>query len=247
MAGLAVRILGSGDAFGSGGRLQTCIMVEAPATRFLIDCGASSLIAIKRAGVDPNSIDAVMITHLHGDHFGGLPFLVLDAQLVSRRTRPLIVAGPPGLVERVIQAMEVFFPGSSSVSRKFALELVELQPGQRREVGFAGVTPYEVVHPCGAPAFALRVDCAGKTICYSGDTEWTESLVTAAAGVDLFIAEAYFFEKAVKYHLDYKTLRGQLGRIRPKRVILTHMSRDMLDHVDEVDCEHAEDGKLVTL
>ena len=77
---LAVRFLGTGDAFASGGRFQTCIMLETNQERVLLDCGASSLIPIKRAGIDPNEISLVLITHLHGDHFGGLPFLVLDGQ-----------------------------------------------------------------------------------------------------------------------------------------------------------------------
>lgn len=91
MGDVRIRFLGSGDAFGSGGRLQTCIHVEGGGTQFLVDCGASSLIAMKRVGVDPTSIDVALITHLHGDHFGGLPFLILDAQF-SRRSRPLTIA-----------------------------------------------------------------------------------------------------------------------------------------------------------
>src|SRR5919204_495218 len=106
--------LGSGDAFGSGGRLQACISVRSEQAHVLLDCGASSLVAMKRLGVEPNSVDAVVLTHLHGDHFGGIPFLVLDGQF-SRRERPLLVAGPPGTRERVVQAMEVLFPGSSGV------------------------------------------------------------------------------------------------------------------------------------
>ncbi|MBM3572643.1 MAG: MBL fold metallo-hydrolase [Alphaproteobacteria bacterium] len=242
---VSVRFLGSGDAFGSGVRFQTCIMVDAPGTRFLMDCGASSLIAMRRFGVDPNSIDVVLITHLHGDHFGGLPFLVLDGQLVSQRARPLIIAGPPGLVDRLGQAMEVFFPGSSGVTRKFAVEVVELRPEQENAVGLITVTPSVMTRPCGAPPLALRVGCAGRVICYSGDTEWTDALIPAARDADLFIAEAYFYDKSVKFHLDYRTLRRQLDQIRPRRLIVTHMSADMLAHLGELDCEHADDGLTV--
>src|SRR5919107_4584453 len=105
-----VRFLGSGDAFGSGGRFQTCIQVRSGEAHFLIDCGASSLVAMKHFGVDPSLVDIILLTHLHGDHFGGLPFFVLDAQYVSRRKKPLIVAGPPGLEDRVNEAMEALYP-----------------------------------------------------------------------------------------------------------------------------------------
>ncbi len=242
-----VTFLGSGDAFGSGGRLQACILVETGGSRTLLDCGASSMIAMRRAGVDPNSVDAVLLSHLHGDHFGGVPFMVLDAQLVSRRSRPLVVAGPPGTARRVTEAMEVLFPGSSQVERRFPLELVELTPGATRAFGDVVVTPSVVQHASGAPPFALRIECGGRLIAYTGDTEWTDALIEAARGADLFIAEAYFFEKRVRFHLDYATLARALPGIGAKRVILTHMSQDMLSRLPEVPCETADDGKTVTV
>jgi ribonuclease BN (tRNA processing enzyme) len=75
MGTIQVRFLGSGDAFGSGGRLQTCICIKTANSTFLVDCGASALIAMHRYGVVPNDIDMILLTHLHGDHFGGIPFL----------------------------------------------------------------------------------------------------------------------------------------------------------------------------
>jgi ribonuclease BN (tRNA processing enzyme) len=242
-----IRFLGSGDAFGSGGRLHTCIHVHSEDATFLIDCGASSLIAMKRFGIDPASIDAVLVTHLHGDHFGGIPFLVLDAQFVSRRTRPLTVAGPPDLQRRVHDAMKVLFPGSSRVRRRFSLEFIELPEGEAIDIGALTVTPYGVVHPSGAPAYALRVECGGKVVSYSGDTEWTDSLLRAARGADLFVCEAYFFERKVPYHLDYRTLMAHRAQLGCRRLILTHMSEDILRRLGEVEVEWAEDDKLLAL
>jgi len=247
MGGTNVRFLGSGDTFGSGGRFHTCIHVCSEDATFLIDCGASSLIAMKRFGVDPSSIDAVLVTHLHGDHFGGIPFLVLDAQLVSRRTRPLTLAGPPGLEGRVRDTMEALFPDSSRVRRRFELEFVELSEGEAIGIGALTVTPYGVMHPSGAPAYALRIGCGGRVISYSGDTEWTDSLLSAAQGADLFICEAYYFEKKVPYHLDYRTLMDHRSELGCRRLILTHMSDDMLGRLGDVEAEWAEDGKSLTL
>jgi len=201
---------------------------------------------MKRASLDPSEIGCVLLTHLHGDHFGGLPFLILDGQF-ARRTRPLVVGGPPGVRERVEAAMEVFFPGSSSIAQRFPVEFVELREGTPTLVGPASVTPFAVKHASGAPAYALRVEYGGKVITYSGDTEWTESLVDAARGADLFVCEAYFFEKKIKHHLDYRTLRENRQRIDCRRIVLTHMSADMLSRRSEADVECADDGLVITL
>jgi ribonuclease BN (tRNA processing enzyme) len=246
MSQVEILFLGSGDAFGSGGRFQTCFHVRAEATQFLIDCGASSLIAMKRFGVDPSSLDIILLSHLHGDHFGGLPFLILDAQF-SRRTRPLVIAGPPGVEARVRNAMEVLFPGSSAVQRKFIVQFAELAEGSETVLGPLSVIPYRVVHPSGAPSFALRVTCGGKVIGYSGDTEWTDTLVQAARGADLFICEAYVFEKKIKYHLDYRTLMDRRTQLGCRRLMLTHMSDDMLQRLQGLDADWAEDGKRIVV
>ena len=246
MSQVEILFLGSGDAFGSGGRFQTCFHVRAEATQFLIDCGASSLIAMKRFGVDPSSLDIILLSHLHSDHFGGLPFLILDAQF-SRRTRPLVIAGPPGVEARVRDAMEVLFPGSSAVQRKFIVQFAELAEGSETVLGPLSVIPYRVVHPSGAPSFALRVTCGGKVIGYSGDTEWTDTLVQAARGADLFICEAYVFEKKIKYHLDYRTLMDRRTQLGCRRLMLTHMSDDMLQRLQGLDADWAEDGKRIVV
>jgi len=75
-----LQFIGSGDAFGSGGRNNTCFHVVGENVNLLIDCGASSLPALKRAGISREAIDLILITHFHGDHFAGLPFFLPDAQ-----------------------------------------------------------------------------------------------------------------------------------------------------------------------
>jgi len=223
-----IQLLGTGDAFGSGGRLHTCFYVAASTTRFLIDCGASALISMRRFGVDPNDIDTVFLTHLHGDHFGGLPFLILDAQFVSRRRRTLAIAGPEGLRRRLPEMMESLFPGSWTAERPFAVQVEELPPETRTAIGSVTATPFPVRHPSGAPSYALRLEVDGRIIAYSGDTEWIDTLIAAGREADLFIAEAYVYDRKIPNHLDWSSLAHHLAEIRPKRLILTHMSQDML-------------------
>ena len=247
MKKVSIKFLGSGDAFGSGGRLQTCIFIESAESKYLLDCGASALISMKRFAMRTDEIDAILITHLHGDHFGGIPFFILDSQLISKRTRPLVIAGPPGIKERVDTAMEIMFPGSSRVKQKFQIEFLELYAGTRTKLNHDIVTAHEVVHASGSPSYALRLDCAGKSIVYTGDTEWTDNFITILRGVDLFIAEAYFFDKKIKFHLDYKTLLEKRDKLDCKRIIITHMNDDVLYRLDKLELEYAEDGKEIIL
>lgn len=241
---IRLHFLGCGDAFGSGGRFQTCFHVQAAHGAFLIDCGASSLVAMKRSGLDPSEVGWILLTHLHGDHFAGIPFLILDGQF-SGRTLPLVVAGPPGVVSRVEATMEALFPGSSRVTRHFPVKFIELLERIETTVGESFVTAFAVRHPSGAPSYALRVQYDQRVIAYSGDTEWTESLVDVARGADVFICEAYFFAKKIKYHLDYETVWSQRNRLECHRIILTHMSADMLARISETKIECAREGQTI--
>ncbi|MDE2230024.1 MAG: MBL fold metallo-hydrolase [Alphaproteobacteria bacterium] len=234
--------VGSGDAFGSGGRFNTCFLVRGTGCRFLIDCGTTSLVALKRAEIDLNAIDGVVLTHLHGDHFGGLPFLLLDAQLISKRVRPFFIWGPEGFEARLAVLREALFPGSSAAALKFTIETATHAPAARRAgAGFA-VTPYPAAHSAGAPCFALRIECDGKVVTYSGDTAWTESLIDAARDADLFVCECSSFARDLPGHLSWRTLAARLPSIGAKRVVLTHMNPDMLAQTPTVGLETASDG-----
>jgi ribonuclease BN (tRNA processing enzyme) len=244
---MQLQFVGCGDALGSGGRYNTCFHVTGERVNFLIDCGASSLPTMKRLGINGDAIDLILITHFHGDHFGGLPFLLLDAQF-TRRTRPLVIAGPEGIEMRLTQLMEVLFENSSKTQQRFDLSVVALRPEQTRSFGAADVTPYPVVHgESGGPFLAYRVETEGRVIAYSADTEWTETLIPLARDADLFIAEAYTYDKVVKNHLSLKTLEAHLPKINPKRLILTHMSDDMLARLGTLGHTAASDGMIVEL
>ena len=241
---MRLRFVGCGDAFGSGGRFNTCFHATGEQANFLIDCGASSLLALKRLDIACDDIDLILITHFHGDHFGGLPFLLLDAQF-TRRTRPLVIAG---IETRLTQVMEALFENSSKTKQRFELSVVALNPHETREFGAVQVTPFAVRHgSSGGPFLAYRIEAEGRIIAYSADTEWTETLIDAARGADLFIAEAYFYDTVVKNHLSLKTLEAHLPNIEAKRLILTHMSDDMLGRLDRLAYTAASDGMVVEL
>lgn len=247
MSSVSIRVLGSGDAFGSGGRLQTCFHIAAGDFRFLIDCGATALIAMKRYGVDPGAVDAILLTHLHGDHFAGMPFLDREAQIAGQRTRPLIIAGPAGVEERLRQAMELLFPGSTQGAHTYPVEFAELMDGEDNHIGPLRVRSFPVVHTAGTNPHALRVEVAGKVVAYSGDTGWTPQLLEAASGADLFICECYTWESRKRNHLAYSTLLERYEQLGCKRIMLTHAGEDVLARRSELQFPLAEDGELIEL
>lgn len=244
---VTVTFAGCGDAFGTGGRYQACIHLrEQNRPAVLLDCGATSVSALKRLDLVPAEIGTVFVSHLHGDHFGGLPFLILDGQFAGRRS-PLTVAGPPGVAARLHEAMEAMFPGSTNVHRRFDVDVVELAPGTSTSVAGMKVRTWEVNHPSGAPPLALRLSIGGKIVSNTGDTAWTDDLVTVAADADLLIAEAYYFDKAIPYHLRHTDLADHKSELSSRRIVLTHLSADMLARRDQLDFEAAFDGLTLEL
>lgn len=243
---MRILCLGTGDAFGSGGRNQTCFHLTTGRGRHLLDCGATSLVAMKAAGIDPNTIDSVLITHLHGDHIGGLPFLILDGQFHGR-TEPLRVVGPPGIAGRLHALMEAMYPGSSAKVRRFAVDVVELAERQPMGVADLTVVAHQVVHSSGAPPYGYRIEADGRVLAYTGDTEWTDALLDLARGADLLLCECYSGDRAMRHHLDWPTLAARIPDLQCRRLMVTHMGPEMLARVQDLPVESVYDGLEITI
>lgn len=242
-----LRFLGTGDAFGSGGRLHTSTLVRSRGGDVLVDCGPSVLAALRREALDPNAIDAIVLTHLHGDHFAGVPFLLMDGHYAAGRTKPLLIAGPAGVEAAVSRALEVLFPGSGDLAMRFAVTYREWQAGDPTTAGPARVTPVPVRHSANLPCFGLRVEVGGRVLAFSGDTEWVDSLVDLSAGADLFVCECSGYETAPAHHLDFVTLARHRSELNCRRLILTHMGEDMLSRVGELPFDAARDGLVLRI
>lgn len=231
---MRLTIAGSGDAFGSGGRSNTCFWLETAKSTLLVDCGASALPALKALTLDPNRIDAIVLSHLHGDHFGGLPFLLLDGQFLSRREKPLLIAGPSGTRARLDTLLEVFFPKSTGSKWRFPWQVVEITVGVQSDVLGHSLLTAEMIHQSGAASTAVRLSDGQKAFAYSGDTEWTDALLPIARDADLFICECSGYAGRITGHMSWEILKSRLGDLRARQVMVTHMNPSMLARVDEI-------------
>ncbi len=247
--GVRIRFIGCGDAFGSGGRLQTCLCVESDTHRFLVDCGASALVGLRKFGVDPNAVDTVLVTHMHGDHYAGIPWLALQRATAGVR-RPLTVLGPKGIAKRLPGLGNHLFPSASPRPNRFNLDIREyasFRPATLGEVWPGGLTltGYPVTHVPATNPHALRIEVGGKVIVFSGDTAWDDNLIEAAARADIFICEAWSLRPRAPVHLDIETLRARRADLDCERIMLTHMGDDVLAALPIEGFEAAEDGMVV--
>ena len=249
---MKVTIVGCGDAFGSGGRSHTCFRLDAAGHTLLVDFGAGAIIAWNRSGFATSEIDAVVVSHLHGDHFGGLPFLLLQCQFVERRRKPITFLGPPGLRARLDMAFEVFFPGTRSMRWTFDWTVVEVLPRHQYDIAGFSLLTLEVDHPGGAAATGVRVTGGGRVFAYSGDTAWIESLIDLAAGADLFIIECYSAARPIPGHIDWPTLDLNRSRLAARRLMVTHMGEsegagELRDRLSRCGIGTCADGDVIDL
>jgi ribonuclease BN (tRNA processing enzyme) len=238
--------LGTGDAFASGGRNAMAILLRGDGFGVLLDCGPNTLVALKRASLSPADVDLVLLSHHHGDHFAGVPFLLCHERYLGRRIKPFRVFGPPGTVPILEKLGGLFFPGIEPAP--FPIEYRDLHPEEEQKEGERlAFRSFPVDHFPSGVALGYRVTIGGKVVVYSGDTAWTDVLTRESEGADLFVCECSSMEPTEKKHTSYSDLTRNRDRIAAGRTLLVHAGDDVIARQGELAFELARDGMRVAL
>ena len=242
---IRLQLIGTGDAFSSGGRNQTSFHVTYNGYQFLIDCGATSLTALKHAKISSREIDAIIITHFHGDHYGGLPFFFIDLGYNQSRTKDLTIVGPTGVKDRVLTALEIFYPGTNLADFNYQTHFMEYKEGEVLALADLSIEAFQVIHAPESNPHGFKITLNGKILAFSGDTGWTDQIFPIADNADLFICECNFYDTEFPFHLNYHQIMKHLKGFNCKRIILNHLGKEMLERIEDLELECAYDGQII--
>lgn len=223
----------------------------------MIDFGATALMGLRQLGRAPSEIRGFAFTHLHGDHVGGYPFLVIDGMFHDVRTDRLDIVGPAGVSQRLNAVLEAAYGDLATRERPFETRMRELFAGGSIEIAGATIRGFAAEHmdPPEEP-MCLRVEApGGKTIAFSGDTAMCDGLFAAADGADLLVAECSCLAHPCGRHCTWEEWKEALPRVKARRVLFTHLGTAVRARVDEllddapdgVDLAFADDGLVVEL
>jgi ribonuclease BN (tRNA processing enzyme) len=200
-----------------------------PTGHILLDCGFTTPHLYFKLIDDANALQGVWISHFHGDHFFGVPLLLLRFWEMNR-TAPLYLAGLPGIQDKIERAMELAYPG---FSEKLAFEIIyhQANPGTHFDCGGCRWSFAPMDH--SKAALALRLDSNRKSLFYSGDGRPTRDSTALAKGADLAVHEAYRMEGDTPGHSSVAGCMDFAAEAEVKRLALLHMNRQDRAHRKE--------------
>lgn len=248
----SIKFLGTGDALHSGGRAHQSIAIEASGHLLLIDCGQTALYIMEKyhpLGDKSHSrieeIDAVLFTHLHGDHFSGVIALDLNWTRNYPRHHGIIYAGPPGIQTSFELLYNLIYPGlylkAQNIQRKFIEYQADAQDvcSQKNYDIFEDESFLISIFPmdhgcmtCYGYKIKIQLDTGEtRTIAISGDTQWNKNLLPLCQDSDLAILECKGLDSAPDDHLSWKQIQARLFDIQTKQLCLVHRGKELLETI----------------
>jgi ribonuclease BN (tRNA processing enzyme) len=241
---LEVKVVACGDAFGSNASHNSCYWIKYEGKNYLLDCGALAISNIKKFNMDITAIDAIFLSHLHGDHFGGLAFIFTELAYAKDFNETIKIIGPKGTDQKLEQLQELFYPGSWEKVKSF-IEFIDLNNSKHSELpDFEFI---RVPHSENLECFGIKLIFGSRILSYSGDLEWTDKIVELSRGADLFICECFSFDQKISGHISYSEIQSNIDILSCKKLVLTHLGQSMLNNLDKIDIHYLKEGEDIIL
>jgi ribonuclease BN (tRNA processing enzyme) len=242
-----VVFVGTSDAFGAGGRRQSAVFVRGERGGMLLDCGGTTNSGLAQLGLVRDEVDVILISHFHGDHFGGIPAFLYASLYVDARTHPIEIVGPPEVEARVHALARAMGHHLGNREWTFPIRYREIHAGQSISAGPATVEAFATQHQPEANPQGYRVRLGREQIAYSGDTGWFADLPSEIAASDLFICECTLHKASLNFHLSLEELREHRDDLDCGRLVLTHLGEEMSRERGQIEIDTADDGMSIKL
>lgn len=235
---MRVTFVGVGEAFDEN-LANTSVLVDFDSSTVLLDCGFTAASAFWRVAEKPLELDALYITHFHGDHYFGVPALLVRS-IEEGRTKPLTILGQTGVGDRIPQLMEMAYRGTMA---KAAFEISYIECDPISDFEHAGFRFRFAINDHPMPSLSVRLDAGGRSVFYSGDGRPTAETLALATGVDLVVHESFSLEPDKPGHgtvdssIDFakKAGAGKLALVHVQRGVRRDRENEILTRADASD------------
>jgi len=219
---LELSFLGSANAFTPGGRYWSGFVANG---RYVFEAPPTLLPHLKRLGLPLTDIQAVFISHFHGDHFLGLPFLFLEYLYLTPRQDDLFIVGPPGIEAKSEGLADMAFPGLSDADAGYRRVYLEAQPGGEQPLADVRFQALPMRHAGQKlECFGYKLSLGDKTVAYTGDTEMCDEIFLLAQGADVLVMDCSYCQGEGPQHLGLEGALEVRKRVSTRTtIILTHL------------------------
>ncbi len=226
MADLDLRFIGTGNAFAPGGLCWNGFLVN---ERYLFEAPPQALMSLNRLGVDPNAVEAVVLSHHHGDHFLGLPFLLLHWKYLGR-TAPVRIVGPAESEAVTRQVCERVYPGLIG-SHGYELEWLTATPGTPVQIGELTVESVPVKHDPKLENLGFACEIGGRRFGYTGDSALCDAVLDLARRSEVLVTECASRAEQLPIHMnlvdDVPVVHAALAP--GASLLITHINSDVTE------------------
>ena len=243
-----VTVVGSGNAFNTDGRAHSAYLLETSSGKFfLIDAGPTTLYRLRQMNFSSDRIDCILFSHFHGDHMGGLPFILLDMDIVCKKKDDVVIIGPEEIEIKWKAWYELAYSGHRLA---FHIKTVELNPEKKdHEIFIDGlqIKAMKITHRPESIGFRIE-DSAGKSFAYSGDSAFDQNVLDLVSNTDVAVIELSMDAQSSPPtpHISLEELEHSEIKLNTKRLILSHTTDDIAEKAKLINAgETAYDGMVI--
>ena len=241
---MIIKVLGTGNAFNQEARFNSAFLIEIDNATILVDCGFTVPLALQKESIEFSSLDYIVITHYHGDHYAGLASLLLGLKYVSPQYKKLTIVGPGNISEKLKGLFDVLYPGTCDLINELNIDMKSVDFfGDKLQTKDFNLMVHPMVHSDLALPVGYVFEKNGFKIGFSGDTSWHDGLNSFIGFGDKLIIECNFVQKTGDGHISIEELESsELVQIKKKDIYLTHLCAESANKAKELGYNILSDG-----